>query len=135
MKRLGGILFAAGCLFGIPKGHAQEYSTEFAAKAHAEARELKMLPPEQFSLQWLREEVDPILRERREIRRMMEVQVQETMPAAQSPAPVQDPHATVGNWRFSFGNTSVANWSPYQDRMLDARTLRFPMPRKPKPAK
>ena len=30
---------------------------------------------------------------------------------------------------LSVGNTPADNWSPYPDRALDARTLRFPLPR------
>lgn len=40
-----------------------------------------------------------------------------------------DANRTAGLWRISIGNTSMENWSPYPDRALDARVLRFPHPR------
>ena len=43
--------------------------------------------------------------------------------------PKRDMSKEVGLWRMSVGNTSADNWSPYPDRALDARTLRFPLPR------
>ena len=43
--------------------------------------------------------------------------------------PKRDLSKEVGLWRMSVGNTSADNWSPYPDRALDARTLRFPLPR------
>lgn len=39
----------------------------------------------------------------------------------------------VPRWRFTVGNTSMNNWSPYPDRALDARVLTFPLPRKADP--
>lgn len=41
----------------------------------------------------------------------------------------------IGLWRWSVGNTGVTNWSPYQDRALDARTISLPLPRAMKPDK
>lgn len=102
---------------------------ELTAKADAAAREVLLGPPVEFNVGWLREEVNPILRERREIRRMMAMRAAQAAQQAQSPAPAEDPHLSVGNWRLSMGNTSNKNTSPYPDRMLDARTLRFPMRR------
>lgn len=32
-------------------------------------------------------------------------------------------------FKLDFGNSAVKNWSPYPDRALDARVIRYPMPR------
>lgn len=36
-----------------------------------------------------------------------------------------DPSVAIGEWRVSVGNNG--NWSPYPDRALDARAIRYPM--------
>lgn len=33
------------------------------------------------------------------------------------------------NWQIRLGNTGCGNWSPFPDRALDARTIRYPMAR------
>lgn len=33
------------------------------------------------------------------------------------------------NWQLHIGNTEISNWSPFPDRALDARVIRYPMPR------
>lgn len=139
MKPFGSILLIAGCLFGIPQAYAQEVPehipayrpADFALKAYDAAQELMLGGPEPFSLQWLREETNPILRERRRIHRTRQVRAEEQRSAIalSQNARKQDPNKAVGIWRMSVGNTSANNWSPFQDRMLDARTLRFPMRR------
>ena len=60
--------FAAGSP-GVP---ATELPAEFSAKAHAAASSLRMLPPEEFGLRWLQEEVNPYLRARRKLHRTMQ---------------------------------------------------------------
>lgn len=114
-----------------PAVSVQESPADFAAKAHAAARELRMLPPEEFSLRWLREEVDPFQRARRKIRREMQnrAMAQESVIKSHRNMPKRDLNKEVGTWRMSIGNTSIDNWSPFQDRALDARTIRFPVPR------
>lgn len=121
----------AGVAAERPAAPQQEFPADFAAKAHAAARELRMLPPEEFSLQWLREEVDPIQRARRKIREEMQhrAMTQESVIKAHRHTQKRDLNKEVGSWRMSIGNTSVDNWSPFQDRALDARTIRFPVPR------
>lgn len=140
MKRIAGILLLASCLLGIRQAYAQEFQPyyrtvggadiDFARKAHEAARELLFGEPAQFSLQWLREEVDPLLRARRRLRQTMQARAekQQSVIALQQ-APKRDLNKEVGMWRMSIGNTSVNNWSIFPDRMLDARTLRFPMRR------
>lgn len=99
------------------------------AKADSAARGLLIGPPERFPTGWLKERVDPILRERRQVRSMMEQRAQQSVaefPAARSEA------GTAPNdklWRLQIGNTQDGNWSPYPDRELDARIIRFPLPR------
>lgn len=111
---------------GVP---ATELPAEFAARAHAAAGSLRMLPPEEFGLQWLREEVNPFLRERRRLHRAMRAQAEAQESVLRKSRGSRDPNKEVGTWRMSIGNTSVNNWSPFQDRALDARTIRFPVPR------
>lgn len=137
MKRLGGILLVAGCLFGIPQSHGQEYpaglapgsSDELSLKAHAAAQTLLFKELEPLSLQWLREEVNPILRARRKLRQAMQARASESAATVTPRVPKRDLNKEAGTWRMSVGNTSTDNWSPFPDRALDARTLRFPLPR------
>lgn len=80
-------------------------------------------------MRWIRDAVDPIRRERRRIERMMRERAREraleaTEGARKGAAP-RDPSLDMGEWRLSVGNNG--NWSPYPDRALDARVIRFPM--------
>lgn len=81
------------------------------------------------NVEWLREEVDPIQRARRRIRELMleraGQRARELADAADRSAKPQDPAVEWGDWRFSIGNNG--NWSPYPDRELDARIIRFPL--------
>ena len=153
MKFFAGILLAAGSLLGtlqLPAqgrpaalGHelaqsparesaaepGRKLPAEFSAKAHAAASSLRMLPPEEFGLRWLQEEVTPYLRARRKLHRTMQeraAQQEESLIRSRQKYP-HDLNRRTGLW--GIGNTSVNNWSPFQDRMLDARTISFPMPR------
>ena len=81
------------------------------------------------NIEWLREEVDPIRRARRQIRREMYRRagtraLEAAAGAARSVTP-RDPAVEWADWRFSIGNNG--NWSPYPDRALDARIIRFPL--------
>lgn len=80
-------------------------------------------------VEWLRAEVDPIQRARRRIRELMYrragQRAREIADAADRSAQPQDPAVEWGDWRFSIGNNG--NWSPYPDRELDARIIRFPL--------
>lgn len=138
MTRLGGILLVAGCLFGIPQSYAQElpaglapgHRDELSFKAHSAAQALLFKELEPFSLQWLREEVNPLLRARRQLRKAMQLRAEQQRSVIAVPqAPERNFGKEVGIWRMSIGNTSTDNWSSFPDRMLDARTLRFPMRR------
>ena len=145
MKFFAGILLAAGSLLGtlqLPAqgrpaalGHelaqspARESAAEPGRKAHAAASSLRMLSPEEFGLQWLQEEVNPYLRARRKLHRTMQeraAQQEESLIRSRQKYP-HDLNRRTGLW--GIGNTSVNNWSPFQDRLLDARIISFPMPR------
>lgn len=80
-------------------------------------------------LEWFRDEVDPLQRERRELERMMRQrareQAVEITQAAQRGDSPRDPRIEAAGWRLSVGNNG--NWSPYSDRELDARVIRYPM--------
>ena len=119
MKRLGSILLVAGCLSGTLQPYAQEYP----------AGPLYDTPDELLSLQWLREEANPLLRARRKLRQAIQTRAEKAATTAVPMVPKRDLSKEVGLWRMSVGNTSADNWSPYPDRALDARTLRFPLPR------
>lgn len=127
MRRTCLILIAVCTLWSIPL-LAQEGGS-LRAKADSAAWELLIGPPERFPTGWLKERVDPILRERRQVRSMMEQRAQQSvaeLPAARNEA------GTAPNdklWRLQIGNTQDGNWSPYPDRELDARIIRFPLPR------
>ena len=73
---------------------------------------------------WLRLEVDPIERARRKIHLAMRERALESRTEQVRSTPT-DPGIDVGDWRFSIGNNG--NWSPYPDRELDARNIRFPL--------
>ena len=102
--------FAAGSP-GVP---ATELPAEFSAKAHAAASSLRMLPPEEFGLRWLQEEVNPYLRARRKLHRTMQeraAQQEESLIRSRQKYP-HDLNRRTGLW--GIGNTSVNNWSPFQ---------------------
>ena len=99
MKRLGSILLVAGCLSGTLQPYAQEYPA------------------------------GPLLRARRKLRQAIQTRAEKAATTAVPMVPKRDLSKEVGLWRMSVGNTSADNWSPYPDRALDARTLRFPLPR------
>jgi hypothetical protein len=133
MKRLGSILLVAGCLSGTLQPYAQEYPAgpvsdtpdELSLKARAAARTLLFKEPEPLSLQWLREEVNPLLRARRKLRQAMQVRAEKAAATAVPMVPKRDMSKEVGLWRMSVGNTSADNWSPYPDRALDAAAARL----------
>lgn len=85
------------------------------------------LPP--ASTQWLREEVDPILRERRKLKQLREQLARQSAIERPQTGHRSDSNEEVGLWRWNIGNTGASDWSPYQDRMLDARIITFPMRR------
>ena len=127
MKRLGSILLVAGCLSGTLQPYAQEYPAgplydtpdELSFKARAAARTLLFKELEPLSLQWLREEANPLLRARRKLRQAIQTRAEKAATTAVPMVPKRDLSKEVGLWRMS----------PYPDRALDARTLRFPLPR------
>lgn len=149
MKRSAILLATAGCLWAIATLRAQELpgaaayrSQEPPGAAAYPNRELPRiqgadsaavvllpaaLPP--LSADWLKEQVDPVRRERRRLQQLRERLTQQSVvarPAAPNPTR-RDKAAWL--WDFSIGNTAVRNWSPFPDRALDARTIRFPLPR------
>ena len=129
MKRLGSILLVAGCLSGTLQPYAQEYPAgplydtpdELSFKARAAARTLLFKELEPLSLQWLREEANPLLRARRKLRQAIQTRAEKAATTAVPMVPKRDLSKEVGLWRMSVGNTSADNWSPYPDRALDAR--------------
>lgn len=96
------------------------------SQAEAIARDMRFEVSVPSSAAWLREEVDPIARERRRIRKIQSQLAQQTI-AGQAAASKNEISKQVGQWNMSVGNTSAGNWSPYPDRELDARVIHFPM--------
>lgn len=109
MKRLGSILLVAGCLSGTLQPYAQEYPAspvsdtpdELSLKARAAARTLLFKEPEPLSLQWLREEVNPLLRARRKLRQAMQVRAEKAAATAVPMVPKRDMSKEVGLWRIA----------------------------------
>lgn len=134
MKRLlviGSLL--AGLTVAPARTPGQEPPERIAADPEAVAeRIMRVDPMRNPDPQWFREAFNPALREQREIRKML---------AERNTAPVRKNTGRIrlrGNRHhvepklgdLSIGNTAMDNFSPFPDRLLDARTLRFPMPRK-----
>lgn len=134
MKRLlviGSLL--AGLTVAPARTPGQEPPERIAADPEAVAeRIMRDDPMRNPDPQWFHEAFNPALREQREIRKML---------AERNTAPVRKNTGRIrlrGNrhhvepklWDLSIGNTAMDNFSPFPDRLLDARTLRFPMPRK-----
>lgn len=117
MKRLGSILLVAGCLSGTLQPYAQEYPAgpvsdtpdELSLKARAAARTLLFKEPEPLSLQWLREEANPLLRARRKLRQAMQTRAEKAAATAVPMVPKRDMSKEVGLWRMSVGNTPADN--------------------------
>ncbi len=117
MKRLGSILLVAGCLSGTLQPYAQEYPAgplydtpdELSFKAHAAAQTLLFKELEPISLQWLREEVNPLLRARRKLRQAMQTRAEKAAATAVPMVPKRDMSKEVGLWRMSVGNTPADN--------------------------
>lgn len=132
MRRTGAILLVICLLWTANALHAQEGRT-LRTKADSAARGLLFTPPERLSVDWLREAVDPILQQRRQIRSVMEQRARQSIVLLPQAPVSYDPNKEIGLWRWSVGNTGVSNWSPFPDRMLDARTISLPLPRGMKP--
>lgn len=80
-------------------------------------------------MQHFREEADPIRQARKRLRMRMQERAEEVaVEAARSARPAakpKDPNVNMAGWQFSIGNNG--NWSPFPDRALDARVIRYPM--------
>ncbi len=130
-------ILAACTLAGICTLQAQEFSLLPAELLQAEhGRLLPTVGTANYSIPWLRDRTDPILRQRRAISASRMQQAQRSILLRNGNAlPAPDPNPEIARWRAAIGNTAVNNWSPYPDRALDARTLRFPQPRNMQPDK
>ena len=120
MKRLGSILLVAGCLSGTLQPYAQEYPAgpvsdtpdELSLKARTAARTLLFKEPEPLSLQWLREEVNPLLRARRKLRQAMQVRAEKAAATAVPMVPKRDMSKEVGLWRMSVSRPCAGRPDP-----------------------
>ena len=133
MKRIAQIATLAVLLLTAAAVRGQELPGCMTPGVRSEMRRfLEGIPSEariRADMRWIRDEVDPLQRERRIVERMMRERARErareaSEGAARGAAP-SDPSVEMGEWRLSVGNNG--NWSPYPDRALDARIIRFPM--------
>ena len=133
MKRSARIATPAVLLLAAATVRGQELPGCMTPGARSSMRQLvEGVPFEariRADLRWIRDDADPIRRERRIVERMMRERARErareaSEGAARGAAP-SDPSVEMGEWRLSVGNNG--NWSPYPDRALDARIIRFPM--------
>ncbi len=82
-----------------------------------------------LSYRQLLEKTNPHDRERRMIKEALARRAQEQSVIVRQPVVWQQViDASIGQWQFQAGNTP-SNRSPFPDARLDARTLRFPLPR------
>lgn len=127
--KISASILLVGCLWGIPALHAQEIRPRTLAGADSAAVVLlpAALPP--ISIDWLQERVDPIRRERRRLYELRERLAQQSVLVEPTLSRPFEGSKATGLWRLKIGNTAVDNWSPYPDRMLDARIISFPMRR------
>lgn len=127
------ILLIAG-LWSVTALRAQERTTPiFMADSVAKIR-LTAPPPMEFSTIWIKEATNPTLKQRREVQNLMWQRSRESVMNMPKPR-IQDPNKNAGLWRVSVGNVSWEVWSSFPDRALDARNLRFPLPRNMSPDK
>lgn len=120
-------------LVGAASARAQEPPARIATDYEAVIGGMMEVGPMRLpSQQWIRESFNPALRQRQEIRRMLVER--NTGPVRKNTGRIRfhgdQRHVEPKLWCISIGNTAMNNFSPFPDRLLDARTLRFPMPRK-----
>lgn len=120
-------------LIGAASARAQESPARIATDYEAVLEGMMEVGPMRIpSEQWIRESFNPALRQRQEIRRMLAEC--NTGPVHKNTGRIRfsggQRHVDPKLWGISIGNTAMNNFSPFPDRLLDARTLRFPMPRK-----
>ena len=141
MKRPNRIALLLAGLLPALAGRTQELPGCMTPGVRAEMRVFlygrSAFEPARPDVGWIREELDPVQRERRHLERMMRSRARERalemlqvvgIPSPESRLkqyPHADPSVAIGEWRVSVGNNG--NWSPYPDRALDARAIRYPM--------
>ncbi len=133
MKRPNRIALLLAGLLPALAGRTQELPGCMTPGVRAEMRVFlygrSAFEPARPDVGWIREELDPVQRERRHLERMMRSRAREraleAVEGAERSAAPADPSVAIGEWRVSVGNNG--NWSPYPDRELDARVIRFPM--------
>lgn len=87
-------------------------------------------PPARYSKQWLREQLDPIRKEQSNIRMQLMQRESESLILQRSKRRKRNLTEESGWWKATAGNTAANNWSPYPDRYLDARMIKYPLPKK-----
>lgn len=119
-------------LAAVPAGQAQELRRTPDGIVLPEMGDgLQKVYPLRNNVEWLREEIDPILRERRHLRIMRQQtheQAQTTAAGTKRNRKARNPGVRIRNWRFEIGNDEGYR-SPLPDSELDARNLRFPLRR------
>lgn len=138
MMRRTAILLWTACLSLLPamQARGQETPVHYARPVTAVERAVERLEvyfepslPAWTDTRWLQAEVDPIERARRALRERMRDEAEKAALAADETARPRDPQIVTDRLRITLGNNTDRSWSPYPDRALDARALRFPLPR------
>lgn len=73
-------------------------------------------------------------KERQSLKIMQERARQSVLMLPQA-ANLRDPNENVGLWKVTVGNTARHNWSPFLDVYLDARAIKYPLPKNMTPDK
>lgn len=129
MKGARGLAVCAALACGVAAATAQEPAERLPLLTREAVDGLYAPPAPLTDEGWLREELDPIARERRALRRAMRERARANAPQGRPPLDAGNVSARGERIRVEIGNRITGNWSPYPDRALDARIIRFPMPR------
>lgn len=125
MKRKGyrSAIIGVILLCGIPPSHAQE-----PIAPEANEWQIKLFP-EPIPYMQRREQVDPVYRKRCMVKEALSQRAQEqSVLLRRLDFRKQEVETSIKLWQFEVNNTQDYH-SPFPDARLDARTLRFPLPR------
>ncbi len=77
-----------------------------------------------------KQRLDPVRREQMQLRRYIGEREAESVLLRRDKKAERDLARETGLWKATIGNTYMNNRSPYPDRYLDARTIKYPLPKK-----
>lgn len=85
---------------------------------------------------WLGQSGNPFARKEREQKQLQQMRERARASVLSIPRLSNDLVNRTGfRWRMTVGYLPMNNWSPYEDRWLDARIIRMPLPRDMRPDK